>query len=170
MERRHPGLSKAIANSNLEAARVCLDRHHTPPVDFQISNPHGNTVASVEWTQTDDKARSAWANDIDATEQGSYTCVLAAIELLEGMVAVRRAETCTGADYYIAPLGETPEDLENCYRLEVSGTDKGDEASVETRLRNKIEQIRKGANNLPGIAGVVGFNARMISLSRLETT
>ena len=29
----------------------------------------------------------------------------------------------TGADYYVAPPGNSPEDLEDCLRLEVSGVD-----------------------------------------------
>jgi hypothetical protein len=33
---RHPGLTPAIAASDLEAASVCLSRHHQAPTDFEI--------------------------------------------------------------------------------------------------------------------------------------
>jgi len=79
----------------------------------------------TEWEATDDRTKHAWANEIDATEAGAYACVLAAVELTSGMVAVYRAETKTGADYYIVPAGNSVDDLENCLRLEVSGINKG---------------------------------------------
>jgi hypothetical protein len=38
MERRHPGLTPAIATTFYEAARVCLDRHHQSPIRFSIED------------------------------------------------------------------------------------------------------------------------------------
>jgi hypothetical protein len=169
MSLRHPGLTLAIANSNLEAARVCLDRHHESPVEFKISNLERDETAEALWLPTDDKTKLAWNNEIDTTEQGAYTCVLAAVELFEGMVAIHRAETRTGADYYVTLHGNNPEDLENCLRLEVSGLNNGNADDVENRLKKKIKQLRNGSSNLPGIAGVIGFKARTILLSRLES-
>ncbi|HXH12617.1 MAG TPA: hypothetical protein VNP04_22970 [Alphaproteobacteria bacterium] len=57
----------------------------------------------VEWEATDGRARGAWVNDIDATEAGAYACARAAVELTGELVAIRRAGTGTGADYYIGP-------------------------------------------------------------------
>jgi hypothetical protein len=93
---------------------------------------------------------------------------LAAVELSDELFAVRRAETKTGADYYVAPAGASPEDLEDCIRLEVSGTDRGNLSDVAQRLKKKLEQAARGACNLPAMAGVVGFRARVILLSPLE--
>jgi hypothetical protein len=67
----------------------------------------------------------AWANETDATEAGAYGCVIATVELLRDLFAVRRAETGTGADYYVGPRGAAQDDLENCFRLEVSGVSDG---------------------------------------------
>jgi len=83
-------------------------------------------------------------------------------------VAVHRAETKSGADYYVAAAGEAPEDLENCIRLEVSGVGRGDSATVARRLKQKVDQSAVGASNLPAFATVVGFKARIILLSPLE--
>ncbi|HEY7617774.1 MAG TPA: hypothetical protein VH744_13295, partial [Terriglobales bacterium] len=69
-------------------------------------------------------------------ESGAYACALAATELARGYVAVGRAETRTGADYYIALSGQIIEDLEDCLRLEVSGTDS-EVSVVKTRLKGK---------------------------------
>ena len=89
-------------------------------------------------------------------------------ELTNGLVAVKRAETKTGADYYVAKHGEIVEDLENCYRLEVSGVDKGSQNTVEQRVRDKLSQAAADNSNLPAIAGVVGFKAKIVILQRLE--
>ena len=162
MEQRHPGLTKAIAEFLSEAVRVCLDRHHASPVDVTLERVGRQSVAVISWQPTDSSTQGAWANDIDTTEQGAYGCALAAVELVDGMVAVRRAETMTGADYYIAPVGTFAEDLEDCVRLEVSGVDRGDRAVIGQRLRAKERQAAAGASNLPARAAVVGFKALLI--------
>jgi hypothetical protein len=111
---------------------------------------------------------NSWANDIDTTESGAYGVSLAAVEVEENLVAVRRAETLTGADWYVAPIGTEPGDLENCFRLEVSGVDAGGQSVVDARLRQKIEQTKRGASNLPAIASVVGFKERSIAIQRVS--
>jgi len=58
-------------------------------------------------------------------------------------------------------------DLEASYRLEVSGTDEGNETTIFARLRQKLEQARKGSSNLPAIASVVGFAALRIASADL---
>ena len=168
MANRHQGLTQAIADCLVEAARVCLDRHHESPVDFTIDKSGSQMIAVVEWEQTDERTRGAWKNEIDATEAGACACTLAAVELSEGFVAVYRAETRTGADYYVAPAGETIEDLEDCIRLEVSGVDRGDLRLISRRLNEKIDQVRSGDSNLPAMAGVTGFRSRVILLSPIE--
>jgi hypothetical protein len=161
---RHPGLTGGVAAYYTEAARVCLDRHHRSPIGFEVDNSGAALAALVEWAATDERTRSAHANEIDATEAGACACVLAAVELAMQMVAIHRADTRTGADYYVAPVGSTAEDLERTLRLEVSGTDKGSPAVVAQRVKAKIEQAAKGASNLPALAGVVGFKSRLIML------
>ena len=165
---RHPGLTPATAEYYTEGARVCLDRHHRPPVEVQIAEGEGQTVAIVAWEPVDELVKGAWANETDTTEAGAYACVLAAVELRYGMVAVRRAETRTGADYYIALRDTWAGDLENLIRLEVSGVDRGTPAAVARRLNDKLEQAARGNSSLPAIAGVVGFRARLIRLAHLE--
>ena len=76
----------------------------------------------MAWEPPDERCRGAWANQDDATRDGAYACALAATELVLGLYAIHRAQTRTGADYYVAPLNHASEDLEGWYRLEVSGT------------------------------------------------
>ena len=168
MAQRHIGLTQALASTQAEAARVCLDRHHESPATFQIRESERWMEAVVIWEPTDDRTKGAWANETDTTESGAYACVLAAVELFCGLVAVRRAETKTGADYYVASPDTSADDLEDHIRLEVSGVDKGAAATVARRLRSKLDQAKRGNSNLPAIAGVIGFRAQVIRLARLE--
>jgi hypothetical protein len=68
MANRHRGLTQPIATSYLEAARVCLDRHHTSPTEFVLQ--HGTETISVlvEWEVTDERSRAAWANHMSVTK------------------------------------------------------------------------------------------------------
>ena len=144
MAQRHTGLTKPVADSYAEAARVCLDRHHRSPTDFDLDRSGTRSGAVVAWRPPDARTRGAWAKETDATEAGVSACALAAVELTDGLAAVRRAETGTGADYYVAPPGVSPDDLEDCLRLEVSGVDRGPEPVVRQRLNAKLRQGRGG--------------------------
>ncbi len=84
-----------------------------------------------------------------------------------GLYALRHAETRTGADYYVAPLNHTAEDLEDCYRLEVSGTN-ADAQEVRRRLSSKVRQAQQGQSNLPALAVVVGFRIKLIFMQAVE--
>jgi hypothetical protein len=133
-----------------------------------ISAADVKMLAILEWVVADERTRHAWANHDDATRDGAYCLALAAIEVANGLVAVRRAEVGTGADYYVAPPETDPQDLEDWFRIEVSGVGAGDITSVKRRLREKLQQTSKGKSNLPAMAAVVGFGAKLILMERLE--
>jgi len=165
---RHPGLTQPLADSYTEAARVCLDRHHESPQIFSLNNEKEILDAEVEWIKTTDKIRAAWANEIDTTEAGAYAVAIAAVEISESLFAVRRAETGTGADYYIASEKSNINDLEKAIRLEVSGIDVANEVMVNYRLNQKVKQAKLGNSNLPAMATVVGFQPKIIKLKKID--
>lgn len=162
LHERHTGLTESISGTYLEAASVCFSRHHDSPVHLTIACDGESSVEAVEFPRPTDRVMKAWANRTDTTEDGAYGVSLAAVEVKSQLVAVRRAETLTGADWYVAPIGSDPDDLEKCYRLEISGIDTGNQAVMAARLRQKIEQTRKGVSNLPAIASVVGFREKAV--------
>lgn len=167
MYERHPGLSTPISEVYLEAACICLDRHHISPKEFKLNDDGREMEVIVQWEEPTQRSKNAWANTDDATRDGAYACALATTELTRNLVAVRRAETLTGADYYIGPANQALEDLEDCFRLEVSGTHL-DISGVKSRLREKIQQSKEGKSNLPALATVVGFRACVIMLQTVE--
>ena len=167
MEERHIGLTKAIADCFTEAARVCLDRNHLSPQEFYLHSDTMERRAVVEWEPPDERCKRAWANKNDATRDGAYACALAATKLCLGFFAIRRAETLTGADYYVGPGEQSTQDLEDCFRLEVSGTDL-DSYEVQRRLNAKVRQASLGKSNLPAIAAVVGFRVKLLMMQTLN--
>jgi hypothetical protein len=168
LHERHSGLTPSLSGCLFEAVSVCLSRHHDSPVEIEILYSGGTTSRVADFQKPDSRMLSAWANDIDTTEAGAYGVCLATVEVEEQLVAVRRAETLTGADWYIAPIGTVANDLESCYRLEVSGVDTGSRAVIEARLRQKIAQTLRGASNLPAIASVVGFREKAVAMQKVE--
>lgn len=167
LAQRHHGLTPEVATYYHQAARVCLDRHHTAPTEFRIEDERGVMSVEVSWSSTDDRERDAHANRDDATRDGGYLCVLAATEIRDGLYAMRRVQVGGRADYYIAPAGSPRDDLEAFQRLEVSGVDAGDRSAVVSRLTTKVAQVTS-AGNLPAMAGVVGFAASVIMLRHLS--
>ena len=167
LHERHIGLTAPLSGTYFEAASVCLSRHHRSPIEVEIICNGAVKVRTVEFPDPDDRMLNAWANDIDTTENGAYGLCLAAVEVEEKLVAVRRAETLTGADWYVAPIGTDPKDLEHCLRLEVSGVDSGNRSAVEARLRQKVDQTMRGASNLPAIASVAGFKDKSVAIQKV---
>jgi len=164
LDARHPGVTAGVALSFREAAEVCFARHHSPPTDLKVERGKEIT-ATAEWQTPDARTKHAWANEIDTTEAGAYCVALAALELTDDLVAVRRAETHTGADYYVAKKGTSAGDLEDAFRLEVSGIDEGNQTSVKTRLRQKLDQTARGRSSLPAIAAVVAFSPPQVAIA-----
>jgi len=82
------------------------------------------------------------------------------------MVALFRAETRTGADYYVGSPEAT--DLEKAFRLEVSGIDKSELSIMKKRLREKEAQALRGGSSLPAYVSVVGFREARILLNLVE--
>jgi hypothetical protein len=165
---RHPGVTKALGDGFAEAAGVCLHRHHLPPQKFHVVRGEADLQASITWQSPTIRTIAAHANENDATEAGAYAMVLAGVELTDRLVAVARAETLTGADYYLLHVGEPLVDLEGCIRLEISGVGRGPDALVYERLRRKRKQAAAGDSSLPAIAGVVGFEAKRLIVADVD--
>ncbi|MBM3497079.1 MAG: hypothetical protein FJX74_00255 [Armatimonadetes bacterium] len=168
LDRRHPGLTPSVAEAHAEAARVCLDRHHVPPVAIHVSADADPSEYRLDWEPADDQARATHANELDATRDGAYAVTFACMEHSMGLVVVGRAEHGSGADWYVAPrgLGFDEFGLPNyddhvVMALEVSGVDTGPTGG---RMREKREQLLRGAATERGVAAVVRFSRPTVEL------
>ena len=168
LDQTHPGMTAARARSHAEAASVCVARHHDSPATYAVWDQDRRTDLEFYWDAPNKRLLASWANVNETTEAGAVALVLAALETCAGMVAVRRAETWTGADYYVGPPGSGRDDLEHCLRLEISGVDRGSSSTVYARVARKVRQVIRGASNLPALVGVVGFRACLMVLQPVE--
>lgn len=168
LHRRHPGFTAGVCHNYAEAARVCFDRYHRPPEVIQIERGDVRERFRLCWSTTTQQTRNAWHNHDDTTRDGAYAVCVAAIEASEGLVAVLRAETRTGADYYLDHAPAAPDDFETSFRLEISGVAHGARPAVAQRLREKIQQAREGDSDLPAFAIVVGFKELLVMYAPVE--
>lgn len=165
LHERHIGLYEPLCRAYADAAGVCFSRHHQSPTDIKINKQIEICRREVRWEKPDNRTARSWANDDDATRDAAYSVSLAVIEAEFGLFAFTRAETKTGADYYIGSPNAS--DLEDAFRLEVSGTDYGNLSAIRSRLREKVEQLRRGNSSKPGIAAVIGFREKYASVEKV---
>ena len=166
---RHPGVSAGSCEAFSEAAEVCFARHHEPPRTLlHVACAGKESTRFLKWSQPDETAKRSCGNRNDATRDGAYIVSLAVVERELGMVALSRADTRTGADYYIGKPGLP--DLEGAFRLEVSGVDEGGLADVRKRLKSKEDQAARGDCPLPAYASVVGFRQAAVLVSQVEVS
>lgn len=143
LHQRHRGLTKRICAHYAEAASVCLSGHHaSPPVGVEVVCDGSKDVRVLDWDRVDARTRAAWANQDDAVENGAYAVALAAVELELELVAIQRAETRTGADYYVA---KADGDLEDAFRLEVAGSYTGDAPARRSSTRAPRARSRRSS-------------------------
>jgi len=172
MLRRHP-ISDYVAGALCEAARVCLSRHHSPPKVMSVNVGEETIGHDFVWEPPDQVVLNTHANELDATRDGAYAVSLVCLERRLGLVAVSRAAQGTGADWLLAPAGETASDAgwldldapDYLVRLEVSGQDRG---ALGNRARLKREQVRAGNSPLSGITAVVGFERAAVRIERVD--
>lgn len=162
LSERHRGVSSGLATAYAEALSVCLQKYHNSPVEYALRDNANDHAAAVEWELPSESLKAAWGNDIDAVEWAAYGLALAGMELTRGLVAVSRAETRSGADYYLDTPTNDVHDLESAKRLEVSGVGIGSESAIQSRLKRKLMQTARGASDLPAVASVVGFETLLI--------
>jgi len=162
---RHPGFYEPLCRAYADAAAICLSESHTSPIEIEIRREGSSCLRELAWAEPLPDALASWGNSHEATEQGACSVGLATVETELGMVALSRAETRTGADFYVGPPGQS---LERAHRLEISGTKTGRLRDLYSRLRQKIRQTRRGLSRQPALACVVGFRVRMVVLTSPE--
>ena len=141
-----------------EAASVCLhDRGHQSGVEIEISGTYKDRFRLV-WNEVTEQMQRSWSDQEVATEHGAYGIAALLIEALTNYTVIERSRKVTGFDYW---LGATTSDaplFQAKARLEVSGIRWGGPGMVNTRVRQKLKQIRtSGSSTLPAFVVVVEF-------------
>lgn len=151
------------------AACVSLHRHHQPPTtSFALQHHDDHCKRELVWESPSVRLSASQNNRDDATRDAAYLVAIAAAEDHLGLVAVDRMETRTGADYLLVARGTSPDDHEDSIRLEVAGQDRGGEGALRSRLKLKVNQLRKADACRPGLAAVVGFQRAVVLFADLD--
>ena len=164
----HPGLTEVTAGSFCEAACVCLDKFHKSPAQIKVDIDGETSKHPLVWDAATQQVRNSQANDIDAARDGAYAVSLACAEKRLGLVAIARAEQGSGADWYVAAIGEgydewgAPDlDCPSVRRFEVTGTKQ---RSVQAGLNTKLSQLEDGASTIRGLAASVRFKDPIVKI------
>ena len=120
------------------AAKVRLEAHHTPPVDFEVTSKGETVVYELKRAPCDDKLRRSYNNSDDAKRDGAYIMAFAAVEDPEGMVSIARARDQDRRRLVRGPCRHEPSRLGECVSPGVSGTD-GTPSEARQRLKEKQE-------------------------------
>jgi hypothetical protein len=162
LHERHPGFNRPLCEAYAQAAAICLDESWISPAEITVAAGEDASLRELSWDSPDARAHASWANTDDATRDGAYSLGLAAMEAELGLVALMRSDIRTGCDYYVGLPGS---DLEDSYRLEISGLRRSEAHEVRSRLREKVRQTRRPGSSIPAYACTVGFRAKLIAIA-----
>ena len=170
----HTNLTPELVQFLCQAAKVCLHQNCTSPALFAVKSAGVRGSLEISWMSPTSREVFSHRNHIDTIENAAYAIGITCVGHTLNMVALGRTEELTGADWYIAPVGQDvcdPEtgfpdlDAPGVFRLEVGG--RSTENPVTT-LKGKLKQLRKAESDLPGIAAVVVFQKHDIQIALLE--
>ncbi len=151
-----PGLTPACGTSLAESAAVCLEhREHQSGVAFHLTGMRVEQFP-IEWSAVDEQIRRTYNDLQEATERGAYGIAILVVRDLTGKVVVERSKKGPGFDYW---LGDDDDDslFLGKARLVVSGILSGPSSVIQSRLREKKEQIKPSEHLGPGYVAVVEF-------------
>jgi hypothetical protein len=117
--------------------------------------------AEIHRVPVDDRARAAYGDLQEATEEGAEAVALMVTRRVLNRIVVQRLPKGTGADY----LMRVPEAaLDDSYeRLECSGIAEGQD-SATSRLRSKLDQLARFPSQPPGRAVVTNFRMKPVEI------
>jgi hypothetical protein len=152
-----PGLTAASGQTLAEAAAVCLeDRKHQTGVCLSRAGLMLEDLY-VEWLPVDDQNRRCYADMQEATERGACGVAILVVKEVTGMVVVERSKKGTGFDYWLGDKDYDGLPFQGSSRLEVSGILAGTKTQIDSRLKQKKDQIAPTDHIAPGYVAVVEF-------------
>jgi len=153
-----PGITPEFGSCLAQAASVCLeDQGHSTGVVMKIDGDF-KTSFSVSWEPTTEQTRRCWGDKEVTTENGAYGCAIILILRLTKHTVIQRSCKGTGFDFWLGDPDSTEPLFQGKSRLEVSGIRKGDQNTIRSRIRGKINQVGRFNSTLPAIIIVVEFS------------
>ncbi len=152
-----------------EAAAVCLDFHeHQPDLELTVGGDLQGTF-KLTWEKITQKIKNSRHDMVATVESGAYCMAMLVIEKLTGFQVIRQSQRRTGFDYWLG----NPDNMgfQSLARLEVSGILDGNDAQINQRLREKVQQTKKSDKlNLLAYVVVVEFSQPIIKIKTRQVT
>lgn len=152
------GVSHHHGMSLSEAAIVCLDSQgHESGVLLKMSGSL-NADCELIWDDCTTVMKATYNDANDATADGAYCVAILMIYKYRQLKVWDKSPTYNGYDYSLVPLDITDDDgyvYEGTSRLEVSGIRNGDAATINQRIKEKVDRLRRNRNS--GTVFVVEF-------------
>ncbi|MFA5876014.1 MAG: hypothetical protein WC901_04985 [Candidatus Margulisiibacteriota bacterium] len=138
------GLTESFRKCLAEAASVCLEEQgHEFGTELNVFGDFERNYY-LTWYDVDSQMLNCWMDDEVTTEHGAYGIATLLLECLTEYTVIRRSKKKTGFDFWLGRKGASSSNgFQNEARLEVSGIRKGSTPMVDTRCRQKRDQMRK---------------------------
>jgi hypothetical protein len=158
-----PGLTLFSGGVMAEAASVCLeDQGHGIVTSLGVEG-HLKEVVQVEREATSTQMKNSHRDAERATENGAYGVAILTVNALTGLTVLKQSTRRTGVDYWLAPQGARF--FQTATRLEVSGIRRGDESTLQARVRQKVVQVERWRRDRnPALIAVVEFSRPVLRI------
>jgi hypothetical protein len=153
-----PGITPAIGRFLAEVCVMCLD-HHNHPLRVQLSVVGAYTASfQIDWqVELPEQVRNAWEDEQEYTEFGACGIAILLVLDLTPYTVIRRARKGQGIDYWLG-IRDAEYPFQDAARLEVSGILAGDSAAIQSRVREKRQQVAVATGLLPCFVVIVEFS------------
>lgn len=159
------GLSSRQGLHAAEAAGVCI---YTLYECFSMEATCSGLISKtgkVYAAEVNDNTLNAWSDMQETVEFGATAVAITMINLMGYEVAARSRKS-TGFDYYIRPTGKNADFAQDTVKLEVSGILRGNMADLDRRIKQKITQMNKYSESIPGFAIVTCFEIGQVKIEK----
>ena len=119
----------------------------------------------LAWRPVDDQQRRCYADMQEATEWGAYAVAILVVKEVTAKVVIQRSKKGTGFDYWLGDDDSDDDPFVGLSRLEVSGILTGTTSQIDSRMKQKKEQIAPTDHVASGLVAVVEFGT---PIARLE--
>ncbi len=165
LEKGLPGINTICGAFLCDASKLCFDNQsHSSGIKILLEGI-SNTECKVVWTgEIDEQSRRTWNDTQEMTEYGASGVAILFILRLTEYTVIERSKKGTGFDYW---LGHKNSELpfQNSARLEISGILKGDRATFNSRVSQKLRQTFPTDNTkLPAYVVVVEFSEPKVKM------
>lgn len=156
----YPGLSEVSGSSLLESCIVTLHRsNHKSGVNMDVSGIEEKKRLLIWSKSHTPQLDRTWKDQKEATEKAAVCLSLLLALKYTSFTIIERAVIGTGFDYWLGNDTNDPDIFDKKARLEISGIFKGDNQTIEERVKLKVNQTKQSEKTLlPACISVIEFS------------